>query len=81
VRTLAIAIIATVALLFATPVVHADSTGCAPTVEATDTTGAACAPGVFDPGRTRAHERDYAVSADASGADDYDEAHQLSTRG
>lgn len=44
-RTLATAIIATVALLFATTVVHADSTGCAPTVEATDTTGAACAPG------------------------------------
>lgn len=43
-RTLAIAIIATVALLLATTVVHAASTGCAPTVEATDSTGVACAP-------------------------------------
>jgi hypothetical protein len=45
VKTLAVAILATVALLSATTVVHADSTQCAPNVEATDASEAACSPG------------------------------------
>jgi hypothetical protein len=44
VKTLALAIIATVALLSATTVVHADSSGCVPTVEAANATETACSP-------------------------------------
>jgi hypothetical protein len=46
VKTLAIAIITTVALLFAATAVQAEPVaGCTPTLEATDATASACAPG------------------------------------
>jgi hypothetical protein len=45
VKTLAIAIIATVALLSATTVVQADSSGCAPTLEAAHTSEVVCVQG------------------------------------